>query len=142
MPPSSAKRAATGSNFPGTEQSMAKKRQSNSRVNTPALTVERAARLYRMIRLLARGPQTRETLTRRLRLDMRGFYRDLEMLRAIGIAIEAEGKRYHLLGSSQQALLRLPLPDPHLTLGEARDLIKCRGPAQRKLRTLLDRIRL
>ena len=121
---------------------MAKKRQATASVESPALTVERAARLYRMIRHLATGPHTREMLTRRLRLDTRGFYRDLEMLRAIGIAIETEGKRYHLLGSSQQALLRLPLPDPRLTLGEAADLIKGRGPAQRKLRALLDRIRI
>jgi biotin operon repressor len=120
---------------------MAKKRQTSSSIESPALTVERAARLYKMIRLLATSPHSRETLTKRLRLDMRGFYRDLEMLRAVGIVIETESKRYRLVGLPQDALLRLPLPDPHLTLGEAAELTTGRGSAHRKLRAHLDRIR-
>ena len=54
--------------------------------STVSLTSLRAARLYRLLTLLGTGPQTRGFLLRRLKLDVRGFYRDLEetALRAAG----------------------------------------------------------
>jgi len=97
-------------------------------------TAERAERLYRLLRLLARGPQTRDALTRRLRLDVRSFYRDLELLRAADIDIPLRDGRYSVEGDVEDAVTRLPLPDPVLTLGEAQQLAKGRTPAHRKLK--------
>ena len=67
---------------------MAKKRKTPAKP-TPAtgVTPERFLRLYRMVRLLVAGSQTRETIARRLRLDVRGFYRDLDLLRSSGVAV-------------------------------------------------------
>ena len=125
---------------PGTELNMATKRDSGLNGEKPTVTVERAARLYQMLKLLGKGPQARGVLARRLRLDVRGFYRDLELLRTVGIIVEADSRRYRLRGSLQEALNVLPLPDPHLTLGEAASLAKGRAPAHRKLAVHLSRI--
>ena len=119
---------------------MATKRDPGRNDEKPTVTVERAARLYQMLKMLGEGPQARGLLARRLRLDVRGFYRDLELLRAVGIVVEADSRRYRLLGSLQDALNRLPLPDPHLTLGEAARLAVGRDPAHRKLSAHLNRI--
>jgi predicted DNA-binding transcriptional regulator YafY len=83
--------------------------------------------------LLAGGPQTRETIARRLRLDVRGFYRDLDLLRSSGVAVTLEAGRYTLPQGTDVALAHLPFPDPHLTLGEARTLAKGKSSAHRAL---------
>jgi hypothetical protein len=119
---------------------MAATRDSGLNSEKPTVTVERAARLYQMLTLLGRGPQSRGVLIRRLRLDVRGFYRDLELLRAVGIIVQADARRYRLYGAVEDALSLLPLPDPHLTLGEASCLSKGRKPAHRKLAAHLVRI--
>ena len=99
-----------------------------------SVSAERAERLYRLLQLLATGPQTRATLARRLRLDVRGFYRDLELLRAAGIVVPLRDHRYALQESVGAAIARLPFPDPCLTLGEAMQLAKGRTRAHRKLK--------
>lgn len=99
-----------------------------------AVTAERAARLYRLLKLLASGAQTRTGLSRRLGLDIRGFYRDLELLRSSGIELPLEDGRYNLAEEAESAIARLPFPDPHLTLEEATQLAKGRSKAARKLR--------
>ena len=50
---------------------MAKKRKTPAKPApvVASVTPERFARLFRMVRLLASGPQTRESIGRRLRLD-------------------------------------------------------------------------
>jgi predicted DNA-binding transcriptional regulator YafY len=106
-----------------------------------AVTPERFARLVRLLHLLADKPLTREVLTRRLKIDVRGFYRDLGLVRTAGIGIALEEGRYHLSNKVEAALGLLPFPDPHLTLAEARLLAKGRSPAHKKLRELIDRIR-
>lgn len=115
---------------------MAKKRKSPATPPaTPAATVtaDRFVRLYRMVKLLAGGAQTRESLTRRLRLDVRGFYRDLDLLRSSGVSITLAGGRYTLEQDAEDALALLPFPDPRLTLGAAKTLAKGRSPAHRAL---------
>lgn len=119
---------------------MAKKPRTSLGSPGKAVTAPRAARLCRLLLLLGRGPQTREVLARRLRLDLRGFYRDLEVLRAAGVAVSLEGRRYRLLGSADDAIARLPFPDPRLTLGEARQLARGRTNAHRKLKQLVEQI--
>jgi hypothetical protein len=116
---------------------MAKKK---SEPSVTAVTAERAQRLYRLLRLLGQGPQARPTLLRKLRLPLRGFYRDLETLRAVGIAVKLNAGKYHLHEPLDAALDRLPFPDPNLTLGEARLLAQGRSVVHRKIRTLLEMI--
>jgi hypothetical protein len=110
------------------------------RSSSLALTPDRAARLCRLLQLLAAGPQTRASLMRRLRLNVRGFYRDLEVLRAAGIVLILQERHYLLEGDADAAVSRLPLPDPHLTLGEAQQLAKGRTRAHQKLKAQLAQI--
>jgi predicted DNA-binding transcriptional regulator YafY len=100
-----------------------------------ALTAQRAARLYKLLTLLGDGPQTRRLLLTRLKLDVRGFYRDLETLRSFGIAVgPGLDTRYALTGSVDDALARLPFPDPGLNVRDALQLANGTSPASRKLR--------
>jgi hypothetical protein len=98
------------------------------------VTPERFRRLYRLLGLLEEGTQTRPLLLRRLHLDVRGFYRDLEALRAAGVPVTVEQGRYSLAEPADAARDRLPFPDPHLSLREVRQLATGRSPAHRKLR--------
>lgn len=91
----------------------------------PRITQPRAARLYRLLVALSRGPQGRDALGKKLRLDARGFYRDLDVLRKLGIEITATDAKYHLGHGLDDALARLPVPDPGLSVREA--LVLCRG---------------
>jgi len=103
------------------------------------VSAERKSRLLQLVRVLGTGPQTLSALRRRLRLDVRGFYRDLELLRTVGIQVSLQEQRYKLEDKLKEALERLPLPDPGLTLGEARQLAKGRTPAHRKLKDQITR---
>src|SRR5260370_27170248 len=97
---------------------MAKKKSETTAVRN--ITLERAARLFQMVSLLGRGAQTRAGLIRVLRLNVRGFYRDLESLRVSGIALSLVKGQYLLADKLSVAIGRLPFPDPRLTLGQAR----------------------
>jgi len=99
------------------------------------LTAPRAARLYKMLNLLKDGPQTRRMLLSRLKLDVRAFYRDYETVRGLGITITATpDSRYLLVGSLDDALARLPFPDPGLNVRDALLLASGSTHAHRKLR--------
>src|SRR5437773_7449804 len=71
-----------------TEDGMAKRSRTPTPEPSPSVTRDRAARLCRLLRLLGTGSQTRANLLRRLDLDVRGFYRDLETLRKFDITVE------------------------------------------------------
>jgi hypothetical protein len=121
---------------------MAKQSRSPTPAPTPAhaVTADRAKRLCRLLRLLGPGGQTRAALLRRLRLDVRGFYRDLKLLRDVGVLVELHDNRYVLQGSADAAVSKVPFPDPGLTVGEAVQLSKGRTNAHRKLKGMLDDI--
>ena len=119
---------------------MAKQRTQRSEEALRAVTPERATRLCRLLRLLSTGPQTRAALMKKLRLDIRGFYRDLELLRSSGIALSLDRRRYTLGMEADDAIARLPFPDPRLTLAEALQLAKGRSAAHRKLKEQIARI--
>jgi predicted DNA-binding transcriptional regulator YafY len=104
----------------------------------PAVTLERFDRLCRLVRFLAAGSRTRAQITRHLRLDVRGFYRDLELLRTAGLPVTLSQGRYGLNEPEDSALARLPFPDPRLTLGEALRLARGRTLAHRRLQELID----
>jgi hypothetical protein len=112
---------------------MAKKRSPRKAPETQAVTSDRAARLYKLLHLLAAGPQKRDALTRRLKLDVRGFYRDLEMLSKAGITVSLASHRYTLDDDPDDAIAHLPFPDPRLTLGEVQQLAKGKTKVHRKL---------
>jgi predicted DNA-binding transcriptional regulator YafY len=118
------------------EELMVKKRTLRP-TKAQSLTAQRAARLCKLLCLLRDVPQTRAVLTRRLKLDVRGFYRDLEWLRDFGITIVMDGGRYALEEDADKVMARLPFPDPVLTLGEAIQLAKGRTAAHRKLKALV-----
>ena len=62
-----------------------------------SLTSQRAARLFRLLSLLGEGPLTRHQILRKLRIVVRGFYRDLEALRGLGVEVVfADDNRYSL----------------------------------------------
>jgi hypothetical protein len=109
-------------------------------VERPGVTPERFSRLHKLLRFLGTGPKSRDSLTRRLALDVRGFYRDLELLRSAGIEVVLEEGRYTLSGELEAAIDRLPFPDPRLTLGEVRRLTRGRTASHRKLQELVDRL--
>ncbi|HMP04444.1 MAG TPA: hypothetical protein PKD86_01245 [Gemmatales bacterium] len=105
-----------------------------------SVSVERAARLYRMVRLLADEPRTRRAVLQALRIDVRTFYRDLELLRECQVDVALDGRKYRLVTPLATARLSLPFPDPGLTLGEAEILAKGRTKIHKKMRSLLKAI--
>jgi hypothetical protein len=99
------------------------------------LTGHRACRLFRLITLLGEGPQTRQQILRKLRIDVRGFYRDLEALRGLGIEVQTgDDNRYSLTIEVDDALARLPFPDPGLNFRDAQQLARGETSAHRKLK--------
>ncbi len=118
---------------------MSKKRPAAA-IPSKAVTLERATRLHQMVRFLAGEARTRKLLLQRLHIDIRTFYRDLEVLRDCRISVRLENKRYMLNDNVNGAVVRLPFPDPNLTLGEVMQLAKGRGPVHRKLAKLVKQI--
>jgi predicted DNA-binding transcriptional regulator YafY len=119
---------------------MSKKRSSPPPPAGKAVSLERGNRLYRLLQLLDSGPKTRAGILQRLRIDIRTFYRDLEMLRECGIVIELAKRKYSLLERAAGLIPKLPFPDPNLTLGEAQVLAKGRSAVHKKLRGFLEQI--
>ncbi len=119
---------------------MAKKRATRSKTPAIAVTAQRAGRLYRLVTLLAAGPQTRDAIRKALRMDVRGFYRDLGLLRESGIHVPLRDREYVLNMPATTAYARLPFPDPHLNLGEARQLAQGNSAPHRKLKKLIAQI--
>lgn len=108
-----------------------------SESSTP-ISAPRASRLYRLITMLAKKPLSREVISKKLRITMRGFYRDLELLRSVGVEISADDTVYHLQSPLEESLSKLPLPDPQLTVKEARMLAKGTTVAHRRLQKWLE----
>ncbi|HLW64739.1 MAG TPA: hypothetical protein VKS79_05415 [Gemmataceae bacterium] len=105
-----------------------------------AISAVRAGRLFRLIVLLGAPGKSRPALLRRLKVDLRSFYRDLEKLREFGVQVLVQGQHYQLKTSFAKAVSRLPFPDPRLNLHEAMLLAKGRTPAHRKLRSQIEQI--
>ncbi len=116
---------------------MARKRSSPVERGPHGVTANRAARLYRLVKLLGQRPQPRDVLCAKLELTVRSFYRYLELLREVGIRVELVESTYRLHGTLTQALDRLPFPDPGLTFGDVLKLARGRTAAHRKLKAQL-----
>lgn len=105
-----------------------------------AVTAERVARLYKLLVMFSSGPVARTALLRKLRMTQRSFYRDIELLRSIGIPVSTANSHYELEIEFDQALERLPFPDPLLTLGAAIRLSKGRTAAHKTLQQRVNAI--
>jgi predicted DNA-binding transcriptional regulator YafY len=103
------------------------------------ITEERASRLYHMIVEMDAGPQQRTGLMRRLKVGVRTFFRDLDLLRECGIDVEASENGYILNMTEDEALSRLPFPDPELSFGDIVQLMRGRSQVHRRLKKLFDR---
>src|SRR5262249_49899842 len=119
---------------------MAKKRAKGRLAAAHTVTFDRAARLCRLLRILGAGAETRQSLIRRLKLDVRGFYRDLELLRRAGIAVPLSPGRYRLQKPLGVVLPLVPCPDPGLTLGEVMELAQGKTKTHTKLRKQIARV--
>lgn len=105
-----------------------------------SVSLERATRLHRLVELLGDGPRTRAQVLSKLKIDIRTFYRDLELLRECRIDVTLDARKYALVPDVKDALNALPFPDPSLTLGEAQILAKGRSKIHAKLRDVLKQI--
>ena len=114
-----------------------KAKRSNRRRSAVHITLERAARLHRLVSRLGEGPQGRESLLATLGIGLRTFYRELELLRRRGVKVRLVQKQYTLHGTVQEAEGRLPFPDPQLSFAEMAELALGAGPAARRLAEML-----
>ena len=105
---------------------------------TPSLSMARATRLCRFLAMISGSSRSRRVIMSRLKLDLRTFYRDLEYLRSLNIEITFQDDSYQLVGSLDDAIDRIPLPDPGLSLREAMTLARGNSEAHRKLRRRID----
>jgi hypothetical protein len=75
-----------------------------------------------------------------LRIGLRTFYRELELLKRCGVKVRLRAKVYQLLATADQAEGRLPFPDPQLSFAEMAELAQCDCPAGRRLAALLTEV--
>ncbi len=116
------------------------KRANQRRRPTIHITLGRAARLHRLVMTLAGGPGAREALLSGLGVGLRTFYRELELLKRVGVKVRLIGGAYTLLTTAEEAQGRLPFPDPQLSFAEMAELSRCPGPAGRRLAELLESV--
>lgn len=116
------------------------KRSPSAPAEPSTVTAARAARLHRLVLLLGRKPQTREMLRQQLGVDVRDFYRDLNLLREWGIEVPLRNRHYELSVPLESAYTRLPFPDPHLSVAEALQLAAGRTAAHRKLKAMVRQV--
>jgi hypothetical protein len=104
------------------------------------ISLARASRLHRLVRLLVESPSSREALLGELAIGLRTFYRELVLLKRCGIKVELKGKTYLLRSSPEEAEGALPFPDPQLSFAEMAELSGGTGPAAVRLAELLESV--
>lgn len=104
------------------------------------ITLNRAARLHRLVTILGEGPRARDFLLANLRIGLRTFYRELDLLRRCGVKVRLEKKQYRLHGTVAQAEGRLPFPDPQLSFAEMAELASGESEASKRLNQLLESV--
>ena len=117
---------------------MARKKAASPPKVDLTLTGERAARLYQLLSQLEGGPKTRSQLEKKLKIGMRTFYRDLEVLREFKIETATEGGKHVLKDTAWRSKLRVP--DPCLTFTEAEALAKGKSAANQKIAEMVTRL--
>jgi hypothetical protein len=101
------------------------------------ITLQRAARLHRLVRFLSEGPRARSAILSDLRIGLRTFYRELELLKRCAVKVRHKTKLYHLVPTAAEAEGRLPFPDPQLSFAEMAELAQCPCAAGKRLAELL-----
>jgi predicted DNA-binding transcriptional regulator YafY len=101
------------------------------------ISLPRAARLHRLVCFLAENARARSAILSELKIGLRTFYRELDLLNRCGVKVRHRQKLYHLLLSAAEAEGRLPFPDPQLSFAEMAELAHCPGPAGVRLAELL-----
>ena len=101
------------------------------------ISLPRAARLHRLVGFLADAPRNRATILKELRVGLRTFYRELELLKRCGVKVRYKTKLYSLVSTAEQAEGRLPFPDPQLSFAEMAELARCDCAAGKRLAELL-----
>ena len=104
------------------------------------ITLGRAARLHRLVRLLAESPRPRDAILSTLAIGLRTFYRELELLKRCGVKVRLRDKTYTLLATAEQAEGRLPFPDPQLSFAEMAELARHPGEAAQRLARMLESV--
>lgn len=104
------------------------------------ITLQRAARLHRLVRFLSGEPRPRNAILAELGIGLRTFYRELELLKRCGVKVRHKNKLYHLLPTAAEAEGRLPFPDPQLSFAEMAELAQCDCAAGRRLAALLSSV--
>lgn len=117
-----------------------KRPPSNRRRPSVHITLVRAARLHRLVMLLAEGARSREQVLSALGIGLRTFYRELELLKRCAVKVQFKDKAYTLHGTADQAEGRLPFPDPQLSFAEMAELSRYPGPAAQRLAELLQTV--
>lgn len=114
------------------------KKTASSKSTRVKISDSRAGRLYRMLKALSTNNSSRSSLLKKLKVGMRTFYRDVDLLRACQIPIETIDEGYSLNESLDDALSRLPFPDPELTFGDVVTLMKGRTTSHQKLKRIFE----
>ena len=104
------------------------------------ITMNRAERLHRLVTFLAGAPRNRALILAELRIGLRTFYRELELLKRCGVRIQHRTKQYKLLGTADQAEGYLPFPDPQLSFAEMAELARCDCATGTRLAELLNAV--
>ena len=108
--------------------------------NRSTITDDRAGRLYRLVQLLSKGRMNRASLLKKLKVGVRTFYRDVDLLRGCGVSLETAEDGYELKDDVEKALFKIPFPDPELSFGDVMNLVKGKGPSQTRLREAFHRV--
>ncbi len=117
-----------------------KRTATNRRRPVVHITLGRAARLHRLVTMLAGGPTARESLLDHLTIGLRTFYRELDLLKRCGIKVRREAKTYKLGATVLEAEGRLPFPDPQLSFAEMAELARHPGEAAKRLAEILKNV--
>ena len=104
------------------------------------LSPDRAGRLYRFLNAAAEKPQPRAALVKTLRIGLRTLYRDIELLRELGIALQTGDLGYELKQTLDDALALIPFPNPKLTFADVLQLQRGRTKAHKRLKSFFEHV--
>jgi predicted DNA-binding transcriptional regulator YafY len=103
-----------------------------------SVTVERASRLARLLKLTStKTPKTRDDLILRLKVNVRGFYRDVKLIRECGVQLHAEKDKYHLTEDLSAAQGKLPCPDLGLSVSDLQSIARGSSETHKRIQRLL-----
>ena len=98
------------------------------------VSADRAGRLYKLLKQVANYPVSRAQIAKKLKIGLRTFYRDVDLLRECGVDIVTRDGGYELQGKLEDALGKVPFPNPELTFGDVLLLMKGRTASHQRLK--------